>query len=290
MNLARGTGPPAMTIVFSCHECGSRYRISDDRAGRRVKCKGCDTILQVPPVDEPEVSDDGTAIYRHEARNRDFELATGNEENIEAISNHIERHVGEIEMVFHELVSDLVHVDIHWVAPTDERPIHTLITSGMSDRPMVVPDDCEDLRFAELMITLPPDWPISQEAFEDESNYWPIRLMKMLARLPHEYETWLGVGHTVPNGDPAEPYSPDTDFSCALILPPVTLEDEFHELEVDGEIINFYAIVPLYAEETDYKLKHGLDKLLDRFGEADVGEVIEIGRKNSCRKKRFGLF
>ncbi|MFQ8729788.1 MAG: suppressor of fused domain protein [Enterocloster bolteae] len=26
------------------------------------------------------------------------------------------------------------------------------------------------------------------------SEYWPIRLIKYLARFPHEYSTWLGWG------------------------------------------------------------------------------------------------
>jgi hypothetical protein len=35
-------------------------------------------------------------------------------------------------------------------------------------------------------------WPVSREAFKDESHW----LLKMLARLPHDYNTT----HTVPNG------------------------------------------------------------------------------------------
>jgi predicted Zn finger-like uncharacterized protein len=183
-----------MTIILRCFECEARYRVRDERAGKRVKCKQCGTILQVPPIDEPPQSPDGTNIYRHEARDREFELAVGNEKHIEAISAHIERYIGDVDMVFHEIISDLVHIDIHWVQPTSDRPTHTLITSGMSDLPMTVPDECLDLQFAELMVTLPADWQISEEAFEDENWYWPVRLLKMLARLPHEYENLAGDG------------------------------------------------------------------------------------------------
>jgi hypothetical protein len=58
-----------------------------------------------------------------------------------------ETHLGEIHDVYHELISDLVHIDIHHVAPDDERPFHTLVTSGMSDLPMTVPEGVEALRF-----------------------------------------------------------------------------------------------------------------------------------------------
>ena len=139
-----------MTIILRCHECEKRYRVSDERAGKRVKCKNCGEILQVPQLDdEVPTAKDGTAIFRHEQRERDFELAIGDSENIEAISDHIEEHIGKVHMVFHELVSDLVHIDVHWVKPTRKRNWHTLVTSGMSDLPMVVPDELASMERAE---------------------------------------------------------------------------------------------------------------------------------------------
>lgn len=280
-----------MTIIVKCFECDKRYRCPDERAGKRFKCKNCETILTIPEPDQPPRSDDGTAILRHEARARDFEIAGGDENNIEAISNHIERHIGPVEMVFHELISDLVHIDVHWVKPTEERPFHTLVTSGMSDMPMTVPDELAQLQFAELLVTLPEDWKIDQASFEDEQWYWPVRLLKTLARLPHEYETWLGIGHTVPNDDPPEPYADSTALCGALIVPPITLDEEFHELESpDKGIINFYSVMPLYEEEMNFKLSKGLDKLLTRLEKHSILDIIEIDRTNTCRKKRFGLF
>jgi hypothetical protein len=55
---------------------------------------------------------------------------------------------------------------------------------------------------AELVMALPAEWPLEQSELEDESNYWPLGLLKMLARLPHEFETFVWFGHTIPNGDP----------------------------------------------------------------------------------------
>ena len=70
-----------------------------------------------------------------------------------------------------------------------------------------VPEDAGAETRAELMIALPAEWKLADSQLEDERWYWPIRNLKALARLPHEYETWLGFGHTVPNGDPPEPYA-----------------------------------------------------------------------------------
>jgi hypothetical protein len=79
--------------------------------------------------------------------------------------------------VWHELASDLVHIDVHVTPPSPGRPRYTLVTSGMSDRPMSVPPGI-DSRYAELMTALPADWPLTAEAFRDEATYWPVRVSR----------------------------------------------------------------------------------------------------------------
>jgi len=123
-----------------------------------------------------DVSPGGSPIMVH-SRQKDFTPPQG-EEHIEAIGAHIERHLGPVSGVFHEIISDLVHIDVHVVPANDQFPHLRLVTSGMSDLPMTVPAevDADAPRYMELMVTLPADWPISQDAFEDERNYWPVRL------------------------------------------------------------------------------------------------------------------
>src|SRR5580692_2684215 len=76
--------------------------------------------------------------------------------------------VGRAETVFHEIVSDIVHIDVHLFSPTERRPAHTLVTTGMSDRAMTAPPGREEYAHAELMVTLPLDWQLSEQAFQDE--------------------------------------------------------------------------------------------------------------------------
>lgn len=268
-----------MSIRVVCDRCGKKYRVKDEFAGRRVHCKICRAVLNVP-------DDAPGQILRHPARERDFELAVGDSENIEAISEHIERHIGPIETVYHELISDLVHIDVHFVPATDGRQWHTLVTSGMSDRAMTVPEGWEDHRFAELMVCLPPEWPMGEEEFESERHYWPIRWLKTLARFPHEYETWLSYFHSVPNGDPPEPFAENTELCGWILLPPLTAPEEFHTLKIDDDkLIRFCAIVPLYLEELELKIHRGSDALLDRFDRFEVSEVVDVARRNTCRKR-----
>lgn len=231
-------------------------------------------------------------IYRHSAPVDAPELAYGDEELIEQLSNHIEAHIGPIKMVYHELISPYVHVDVHHVEPTPERPWHVLVTTGMSEKPMTtpagVPDDC---RHAELLVSLPAEWKISEEAFKDERNYWPLHLLKQLARLPHQYDTWLGFGHSIPNGDPAEPYAPDTRLNGALVIPPLTLPEEFHQFQrPDGTVVCFWSLLPVYAEEMDLKLRKGTEVLLEHIERAGITDIIDKARPNVAPRKKWWSF
>ncbi|WP_372894484.1 suppressor of fused domain protein [Stieleria sp.] len=282
-----------MDVEFRCPKCAKRYKASETHSGKKTRCGGCGETIEVPfpPLEIPdEVTDGGSTVYRHEARSREFELAIGDSENIERVEAHIAEHVGEVDSVWHELISDLVHIDVHWVKPSSERPFHTLITTGMSDRPMSPPEGAEELAYAELMLCLPPDWKLDEQSLSDTTNYWPIQWLKFLARFPHEYETWLFDGHTIPNGDPADPLDPSVDFIGWLLTFPSTTNEEFIRLKIsDEKSIYFLAAIPLLQNEMDFKLKYGTESLLKRFDKAGYNEVLDVNRKD-VSKKRFWLF
>lgn len=235
--------------------------------------------------DDVEQSEGGSPIYRHQARERKWKLPEHPGEHLEIIEAHVEEHIGKIEGVFHEILSDLIHLDVLTIPATDDRPFHVLVTSGVSDEPMNVPEGMEEFNRAELLIALPAEWPLSQEAFANEDFYWPIRWLKMVGRMPHEYETWIGWGHTIPNFDPPEPIA-NTKFTGVMLTPPYWLGEDFLQLETpSGETISFYSVVPLYQEEMDFKLKHGAEALEDLFEKHDVDFAICPGRPNAAKKK-----
>jgi hypothetical protein len=238
-----------------------------------------------------DTSPGGSRILRHKARERDFEATGGDPALIEAIDAHLVATFGEYDgTVFHELVSDLVHVDVNVVPPGPEREWTTLVTSGMAERPMTVPEEIEDYRHAELVLALPADWPLGDDAFEDERAYWPVRLLKQLARLPHEFETFLYYGHTVPNGDPPEPYAEGTALCGAMIGRPLLTPDEFEEVRLpDDRLVHIFGVFPLYADEMDLKLANGADELWERLAEAHVTELVDPDRASVAGRRR-GLF
>ena len=245
-------------------------------------------------MSEQEYSESGIPIYRYENRDpREFTPASGDGENIEAISDHIEKQIGKVDIVFHEIVSDIVHIDVHWVKPTEKFPFHSFVTSGMSDKPMNVPKGMEAHRYAELCIFLPANWPLqigayqtTEEAFKDENNYWPIRWLKKLARFPHEHNSWLGRGHTIPNGENAEPFAANTKFGCMVLFSSLSIGKDFSELKINDEkTIRFYCLYPLYKEEMELKLKKGTEALINGFEKFVVTDIVDIDRPNTCKKK-----
>jgi hypothetical protein len=237
-----------------------------------------DRLRRRDPSDPGEISPGGSQIYRHNEAAEPV-LSVGSEAVIEAVSAHIEQHIGEPSFVYHQMLSAYVHVDIHIVPPSEARPFTTLVTSGMSERPMAAPPELADeCSRAELIIALPPEWPTEEPSLRDERNYWPFRLLQVLAALPHQYETWLWMGHTVPNGDPPEPYADDTSLCCAMLFPPLLTPDEFDVLETPSGPVTFLGVYPLYRSEMELKLEQGADALADRFEQARVTELLDRSR------------
>jgi hypothetical protein len=222
----------------------------------------------------------GTGIVRHEPRHDRFESAPGRRQEVaEAIDRHITTHFGPIAFVLPEMVSHLVAVSVMVVEPTAGHPHYTLITSGMSERPMTVPEDDESSPYAELMLQLPADWPMTEAGLRDERNGWPVQALRQMARFPHQYGTWLGVFHSVPNGIPAEPYAPGIPFAGALISPMITMPQDAQTIEVaDGTSIALLALVPLHPGEVTLKLTKGTDALISELDRGGVSELLDPTR------------
>ena len=204
----------------------------------------------------------------------------------DAIVAHVQKFWGPSERIILDADPEYARIDVHLVKATAERPYHTLITSGMSSKDMPVPEGAEELKLAELVISLPPDWPVDDKSLKDEKKGWPFQILKELARFPHAFDAFLFYGHTVPNTDHFLPYASNTKLCSMLLALPVLPEDGCEELVIDDATkIHFLSIIPIYREEWDFTVKKGSssDALLDRLGDADVTELVDIKRKNVCK-------
>ena len=204
------------------------------------------------------------------------------EEEMEAVEGHIQQYFGAFDNVFHEIVSPDIHVDICMVPPAGERDYCTLVTMGMGAHRMNVPEELAEYKLerAELAIALPADWKLDQESMKDEKWYWPIRLLKSLARLPINCDSWLGHGHTVEN---REPFAENTELCTAILIEPQDTEKGSAVCTLpSGEEINFYQVIPLYEDELDYKLAHDEDALRDKM--AGISFIVNPTRQDAITR------
>ncbi len=230
----------------------------------------------------------------------------------EEISNHVEKWLGPVEYVLHEIISDVVHIDILVVKPGASRPCYTLVTSGMSAKRMTVPEGREDWALAELIITLPAsnaylaseerqsetdigmDEKLDFEASEPP-GYYPVRQLKQFARYPHLADSWIGPGHTLVTADPPEPLGEDTKMTGYLVELPYAIKSSVgFYLQTKEEVrVNFLQMYAIHTDELEFKLKYGADALMKKLIDDDSPATLawyDPVRPSVLRKKFFGLF
>lgn len=228
----------AVAVINECNE---------ELEKRKIKCESC-------------CDDDN-------GDNKSIAPEMYSEDEIDIIEKHIEHYYGNFEFVFHEKVSPDIHVDICLIPPSEECNWYTLVTMGMGAHLMNVPNQLKEdqLERAELVICLPEYWKLDKEHLKDEKWYWPIRLLKELARFPGENNTWLGWGHTVSYDGPL---SYTTELCASILINPPCGNVGGNTCTLpDGEEVNFYQIIPLYGDELEFKLKNGTQKLLDKMND-----------------------
>ena len=202
------------------------------------------------------------------------------EKELDLYEKYITEQFVEYTEVFHELASIDIHLDIIIVPPTEKNNYYKLITMGMGAYKMNVPKKLKqyELERAELVLYLPSTWNIKSEK---EQDYWPIRQLKILARLPIQNNTWLGYGHTISSDQENTPYANDTKFCSIMLLNALNNHNEELNLQMGKKgKINFYQLFPLYREELEYKQKTDANTLLKLFNDKDIIPIVNNYRRN----------
>lgn len=130
-----------------------------------------------------------------------------------ALSAHYERYFGTgFDVIYHEIRSEKVHLDVYIYPPTPDRPFITAATVGMSALPLSQLDSDEpdgpgrdevaegdrdkteehkhdQADRAELIMYLDPNWD-----FGSNYGFVPLLMLKFIARYPHVTNTAFGWG------------------------------------------------------------------------------------------------
>ena len=240
-------------------------------------------------TDQPDAEDLGTVENKS---TDDDAFAT-----YEALfSEHCEMYLGPTSMVLrnnHSDHSEDIKVNVHLYPASDERPFLTLVSCGMGLRKMNVDDQNLELRTstgeitggedtaelgnfarAELLLYLPEDWD-----FGGPDGYTPFHVLFSLARYPQRNSTWLGVGHTVPNGNDFNPLFEGSLLAASYLLPALLEEDEFYHFDLtDGAHLHFLWVQPITVAERHLKRIEGSHALNKKLAETDTF-LLDIDRK-----------
>lgn len=190
-------------------------------------------------------------------------------ERIEIIK-FIEENFGKVEEIY-EIGYDNYYLDVAQINPTKEKPYYTIITLGMGEYKMYNQNNENFSSFAELMISLPPDW-----NFDDKNYTWAIDELIQLTYIPFTYFFAYEWGHLENN---FEPFSSNTKLSAVTLLYPEMKKENSGLLKLENRNLQFYQIVPLYDEEYTFALKNGMKNLLLLDVEKKISFVINMNRE-----------
>jgi hypothetical protein len=209
---------------------------------------------------QPETSDAGSIIHRYsDAEWSSTPVGLQGESAArfaKAREKVYRRRFGEAKSVSHEVIPLIPHIDVmEYQRPSDEGSVCMLVTSGMSDLAMNVPAKTEAPRRVELTFY----------CADPKQEF--IDTMRWLAHFPHDQKTWIGAFHTIPNGNPPEPFFGSTILDTIFLLPPIVKKDKDlqDELILDGDGVRFLWLVPLTTPECNLKLAKGSDAILNLF-------------------------
>lgn len=158
-----------------------------------------------------------------------------------------------------------------------------LMTSGLSDYEMPVPEKEIGKEFRELYFCLPNYWEIDET--DNPRMNWVLYWIQRLSKYVVEKETWFGNGHTMPCGKEKQPLSDSMKQDHFILLDPIILENKLAPLKVDGKTIHFLSIVPIFEAELNYKLAKGTKKFRNKFIRAGNNEKLDDFRVSVIRNR-----
>ena len=260
------------------------YQVGRSREERLFAYQRFDPHFE--PWGEPQYEDysaDELPLPPEEEAKAPVPAAAYTKEQKDRLIEYLRRWLGPVNRVIPPAESGGVELLV--LGPHRHRHWTVLVTCGMGAAPMNVPPELAGFgaERAEIMMYLPPHWnPLSA----DPQDAWPVGWLRLLAAMPREQGTWLGWGHTIPNG---RPFAPGCGFTGVILLTPGGVPDAAAVCPLPGGgEVNLYQAAPLYNEEMAYKLEHEAEGLLRLFDETQLEPRAPLSdplRPNACPVK-----
>ena len=166
---------------------------------------------------------------------------------------------------------------------TKTSPVTVIVTNGLSNYKMPVPKSEAGLEYTELFFCLPSYW--TWQDLDNPNSNWIFNWIQRLTKYVIEKESWFGHGHTMPAGSDMKPLSDTMKQNHFILINPLLLQEEMSPLEFEDKDVHFLAIVPIFADEMDYKQGKGTLKFLRRLINKGVSEKLDDYRYTTLKSK-----
>ncbi len=158
-----------------------------------------------------------------------------------------------------------------------------LMTDGLRNYRMPVPEKEAGREYCELYFYLPSYWDIKDVS--NPGSNWVFLWIRKLAKHLLEKQTWFGHGHTLFCGKDTNELSPTMKQNHFFIVNPIDLESELEPVSDQGHTVYFLAIVPIFADEMDFKQGKGTLKFIRKLITKGVSEKLDDFRSSSLKSK-----
>jgi hypothetical protein len=138
----------------------------------------------------------------------------------------------------------------------------------MSDLPQTIPPDAPSYVVPRTEILM----------YVSKPEGWMFSVLKGLAEMPFDDDTYLYWHHTVPNGMPmtARP----SELTSFFFIPAYFEDEEFEALRIDGEEIRFLTLIPITEAERAYAVQNGSEALESLMEENELDPVVDEERES----------
>lgn len=168
---------------------------------------------------------------------------------------------------------------------TQQFPMRIIMTDGMSDYKMPVPERYKEWESTEIYFCLPSYWDLEDK--ENPRMNWPLEVIQRLVKNLLDNQTWYGPGHTIANGNPPEAISETMKQEYFLLSKPIAVEDYLQPLTVGEKEIHFLGVIPLFTQEFDRKRSQGYYKWIKKYRLKNGTELLDDFRKPIYKRGRF---
>lgn len=162
-------------------------------------------------------------------------------------------------------------------------PVTVIMTNGLSDYKMPVPEKVAGREFNEIYFCLPSYW--EWEDLENPRMNWIFPWIQRLAKYVVDKQTWFGAGHTLPCGKEMQELSETMRQNHFFLSDPLLLQQQLEPIEVEGKTIYMLAIIPIFPDEMDYKQGKGTFKFLQKLSNQGVTEKLDDFRSTVLKSK-----